>query len=178
MYTEQYMAVINGKIRKNWLVLAPILAMLLAAYVYALHAGIHWLAMVMGPLLFVAACYGLLAYLVPNTRYRSFLESLEDGLSRDVCGTIVEISDRAEPQDGAMVLPVRVKLDPDAEGGAEEKHTSALAERLRLGQDEDTDDERIVYLNVSKRSGFPAPGTAVLLHCCGRHIKAVEIKDA
>ena len=146
MYTEQDMAYINGKIRKNWLVLAPILIAILAVYIYALRAGIHWLVMVAGPVLFVAACYGLLAYLVPNIRYRSFLEDLQNGLTRDVRGTIVEIADKAEPQDGAMVLPVRIFLD-------------------------DAGDERIVYLNASKREGFPGPGTPVALRCYGRHIR-------
>jgi len=173
MYTEQDMAYINGKIRKNWLVLAPILIAILAVYIYALRAGIHWLVMVAGPVLFVAACYGLLAYLVPNIRYRSFLEDLQNGLTRDVRGTIVEIADKAEPQDGAMVLPVRVRL-AENEAAPEEKHTSTLAERLRLEDAEDTEAERIVYLNASKRQGFPNPGTEVLLKCSGRHIKSVE----
>ena len=174
MYTANDIAEINAKIRKNWLVLTPILLVILAAFIYALRAGIQWLAMTMGPMLFVAACYGILAYLVPNTRYRGFLEALENGLTRDVRGTIVEISDQPEPQDGAMVLPVRVRLDPDEAGSQEPKQSSVLAERLRLEQSEDTDSERIVYLNVSKREGFPGPGAKVTLKCSGRHIKSVE----
>ena len=66
--------------------LGPILALLLAAYIYGLAARIQWVAMVAGPLLFVAACYGVLAYLWPNSRYRSFLRDMETGLSRDVRG--------------------------------------------------------------------------------------------
>ena len=149
MYSEEDMKVINGKIRKNWLVLAPILVIILSVYIYALRSGVEWLAMVMGPLLFVAACYGLLAYLVPNIRYRNFLLDMENGLSRDMKGRIVEISQQAEPQDGAMVLPVRVFLD-------------------------DIQDEHIVYLNASKRDRFPDAGADVLLHCYGRHIRSVE----
>ncbi|MBQ3269476.1 MAG: hypothetical protein IJH09_06105 [Clostridia bacterium] len=174
MYSEKDFAVINGRIRKNWLVLTPILVALAAAYVYALSAGIRWLAMAAGALLFVAACYGLLAYLLPNMRYRSFLESLENGLSRDVRGEIVAVSDRVEYQDGARVVPVRVRAEPDGSDGPEARHTSALAERLRLNEGEDTEAERIVYLNVSKRDDFPGPGARVKLCCCGRHIKRVE----
>ena len=177
MYTERDMNAIKGKIRKNWLVLAPILAAILAVYIYGLHAGIRWLVMVAGPLLFVAACYGLLAYLLPNMRYRGFLESMQTGLTRTVRGTIVEISDQAELQDGAMVLPVRLRLAEDETDGREQQHTSALAERLRLMVKEDTDDQRIVYLNASKRESFPGPGSAVKLCCSGRHIKSFE-RDA
>ena len=173
MYSERDMAEINGKIRKSCLALGPVLAALAAAYVYALSARVKWLAMVAGPLLFVAACFGFLFFLWPNLRYRGFLRDMQQGLSRDVKGTIVSISEDAQLQDGAMVLPVRVRLDPDADA-AEAKQTSALAERLRLETDDDTRDERIVYLNASKRAGFPGPGARVTLHCFGRHIMRVE----
>lgn len=172
MYSDKDITEINAKLRKNWLVLGPILAALLAAYVFALAKRVEWLAMVVGPLLFVAACYGILAYLWPNYRYRGFLTDMANGLSRDVKGTVLEISATPELQDGARVLPVRVKLDPDAEQAA--NRGSAAAARLSVESDEDTQDERIVYLNVSKREGFPGPGAAVVLHCFGRHIKAVE----
>lgn len=176
MYSQQDLNEINGRIRKNVIALAPVLAVILAAYVYALHAGIQWLAMVAGPLLFVAACYGILAWLWPNMRYRSFLYAMQDGLTRTVVGTVIEISEKAELQDGAMVLPVRLKLDAAEADAAEARHTSALAERLRLEQPEagGGEDERLLYLNVSKRRGFPAPGTAVKLTCSGRHIKQVD----
>lgn len=173
MYSQQDIDAIRGKLRKNVAVLAPVLAVILAAYIYALRAGIRWLAMVAGPLLFVAACYGILAYLWPNLRYQSFLQGMRDGLTRTVKGTILEIADKAELQDGAMVLPVRLKLDADEAGAAGARHTSALAERLRL-EEPGGEDERLLYLNASKREGFPAPGTAVSLVCSGRHIKQVD----
>ena len=146
MYSENDMKAINGRIRKNLLVLAPVLAALLAAYVYALAAGVEWLAMAAGPLIFVAACYGFLACLWPNLRYRRFLLDMDQGLSRELRGSVVDIAGTAELQDGAMVLPVRLFLD-------------------------DAGDERIVYLNASKREGFPGPGTPVALRCYGRHIR-------
>ena len=172
MYSERDMQEINGRIRKNWLVLAPILVVLLAAYVYGLEASVRWVSMAAGALLVVAACYGLLAYLVPNYRYRGFLIDMAQGLSRDVKGTVVEIADAAEFQDGAMVLPVRVLL---ASGEAEASvGVSAQSRRLGLESEEDTHGERIVYLNVSKRDQFPKAGAEVLLHCYGRHVKSVE----
>ena len=88
---------------------------------------------------------------------------------------IVDISDKAELQDGAMVLPVRVQV----EKGNGPTGTSALSERIqRLESDEDTREERIVYVNASKREWLPPVGTAVTLHCFGRHIKAVETETA
>ena len=148
MYTEQDMIEINRRIRRNWLVLVPVLAALLAAYICALAAGVQWLAMVAGPLLFVAACFGFLAYLWPNLRYRRFLRDMKEGLSREMRGRIVSVADQPELQDGARVLQVRIFL-------------------------EDAQDERIVYLNASKRAGFPAVGAEVALLCFGRHIRQV-----
>ena len=146
LYSERDMIEINRRIRGNLLALIPVLVALAAVYVYALAAGVQWLAMAAGPLIFVAACYGFLACLWPNLRYRRFLLDMDQGLSREMRGSVVDIAGTAELQDGAMVLPVRIFLD-------------------------DAGDERIVYLNASKREGFPGPGTPVALRCYGRHIR-------
>ena len=146
LYSERDMIEINRRIRGDLLALIPVLAALAAVYVYALAAGVQWLAMAAGPLIFVAACYGFLACLWPNLRYRRFLLDMDQGLSREMRGSVVDIAGTAELQDGAMVLPVRIFLD-------------------------DAGDERIVYLNASKREGFPGPGTPVALRCYGRHIR-------
>ena len=174
MYSEADIRQINARIKKNWLALGPVLAALLGAYIYALAAGIEWLAMVVGPLIFVAACYGVLAYLSPNMGYRRFLQDMQTGLSRDVSGVIVEVSEKEEAQDGARVLPVRIRLDEASLKAQGAPGASVASRRMGLESAQDTEDERIVYLNVSKRGLMPPEGTRVLLHCFGRHIKAVE----
>ena len=168
MYTDQDMNDINARIRRGVIVLAPILLAILVAYVYALATRMKWLAVVAGPLLFVVACYGLLAKLLPNVRYRRFLRDMDSGLSRELRGTIVAISDAAELQDGAMVLPVRVRLEED------DTEESAQAHRLAVETGEDAHSERVVYLNASKRDMLPGPGSAVRLNCFGRHIRSAE----
>lgn len=172
MYSEQDFIEINGRIRKDLLILIPILLVIVAAYVYALAARVKWLALAAGALLFVAACYGVLARLWPNLRYRRFLRDMESGLSRELRGTVLSIADVAEPQDGAMVLPVRLKL----EEGDERANVgeSVQSHRLATESGEDVSGERIVYLNASKRAQMPGPGAAVALTCFGRHIRAVE----
>lgn len=174
MYSEKDMAEIKGRIHKNWLVLAPILALLLAAYIYGLSARVQWVSMAAGPLLFVAACFGFLAFLWPNLRYKGFLQDMQMGLSRDVRGTILEIGQTPQPQDGAMVLPVRLALAEEEVAGREEMRASVMAERLGVGKTEDDRNERILYLNASKRDAMPAAGAKVRLHCYGRHIMRVE----
>ena len=175
MYTERDMNDINARIRKVWLALVPVLLVIAAAYIYALTARVQWLALAAGPLLFVVACYGFLAHLWPNMRYRNFLRDMENGLSREIRGTIIEVAETPQPQDGAMVLPVRLRLAEEEGADRPAVGESAQAHRLRLEEaGEDTRNERILYLNASKRDGLPAPGTVVTLRCFGRHIRAVE----
>lgn len=151
MYSEADMSEINARIRRCWVTLVPVLAGLLAAYVLALAKGVRWPALAAGVLFTVVACYGVLAQLLPNWRYRKFLGDMRKGLSRELKGTIVEISGDAQLQDGAWVLPVRIFVD-------------ALQ------------DEHIVYLNASKRELLPGPGTRVTLRLYGRHIREAEVE--
>ena len=173
MYSERDMLEVNGRIRHGWLVLAPVLAAIAAVFVFALVKRNHVMALVAAPLLIVAFIYGFVAHLWPNLRYRRFLQDMANGLSRDLRGVIVNVADVPELQDGAMVLPVRVQLT-EANDGAQ-NGTSALSERIQqLEAGEDTREERIVYLNASKRDRLPSVGTTVTLHCFGRHIRSVE----
>lgn len=173
MYSERDMNEINGRIRRGWLALIPVLVVFGAAFVFALVKRNHTLALVAAPLLIVAFIYGFVARLWPNLRYRRFLRDMQDGLSRDLRGVIVSIDDKAELQDGAMVLPVKVRLDR-TDGGAP-SGASALSERIQqLEAGEDDREERIVYLNASKRNLLPPPGSSVTLRCFGRHIRSVE----
>ena len=175
MYSERDMLEVNYRIRRIWVALIPVLAVFAALFVFALVKRNHALALASAPMLIVAFIYGFVAHLWPNLRYRRFLRDLDSGLSRDVRGVIVAVSDEAELQDGAMVLPVRVQVENEnAPTG-----TSALSERIqRLESNEDTREERIVYVNASKREWLPPVATEVTLHCFGRHIKAVEAETA
>ena len=174
MYSERDMLEVNGRIRRGWLVLAPVLAVFAAAFVFALVKRNHALALVAAPLLIVAFIYGFVAHLWPNLRYRRFLQDMANGLSRDVRGVIVNVAEAAELQDGAMVLPVRIQLTDDNSGA--QNGASALSERIQqLEAGEDTREERIVYMNASKRDLLPPVGTTVTLHCFGRHIRSAEV---
>lgn len=149
MYTERDMIEINARIRRNWLVLAPVLAALAAVFAVGLARRVEWLAMAGAGLLAAALCFGITFFLLPNGRYRAFLTDMQDGLSREMTGRVVSVAEKPEMQDGARVLPVHILL-------AEEQ------------------DERIVYLNASKADRFPPVGTDVRLSLYGRHIKAVD----
>ena len=146
MYSKQDYMEINRKIRKKEAILGAVLFVILAGYIAALFLRIRWLAMFCGPLLFVAACFGITFALWPDLRYRNFLQDLDSRLTQEISGIVLSVSKEAELQDGAMVLPVHIRLDKDQ-------------------------DDHIVYLNASKADGFPPVGTKVTMQCGGRHIR-------
>ena len=150
MYSRQDYMEINRKIRKKEVILGAALIAFLAGYILALILRIKWLAMLCGPLLFVAACFGVTFALWPDLRYRNFLRDLDSRLTQEISGTVLSVSKEAELQDGAMVFPVHIRLDKDQ-------------------------DDHIVYLNASKADGFPPVGTKVILQCGGRHIRDIQI---
>ena len=150
MYSKQDYMQINRKIRKKEAILGAVLLVMLAGYTIALILRIRWLAMLCGPLLFVAACFGITFALWPDLRYRNFLRDLDSRLTQKISGTVLSVSKEAELQDGAMVFPVHIRLDKDQ-------------------------DDHIVYLNASKADGFPPAGTKVTLQCGGRHIRNIQI---
>lgn len=150
MYSKQDYMEINRKIRKKEAILGAVLFVILAGYIAALFLRIRWLAMFCGPLLFVAACFGITFALWPDLRYRNFLQDLDSRLTQEISGTVLSVSKEAELQDGAMVLPVHIRLDKDQ-------------------------DDHIVYLNASKADGFPPVGTKVTMQCGGRHIRELFV---
>lgn len=148
MYTEQDRVEIRQRIKKYSLILAAMLVVLIAGYVASMIVRTQVGAMVTGVLIWAVILFMWTLFLHPCIRYRAFLRDMELGMSREVRGSVVEVSSQEDLQDGVRVLPVRIQLA-------------------------DEDDERIVYLNVSKAEGFPAAGTDVKLSCYGRHIKEV-----
>ena len=151
MYSEKDYADIARRVRKNWLLWTPVLLGLLALMIVGLAVRVKWLAVSAAGVLGAAAVFAFTFCQLPCLRYRSFLQDLREGLNREMTGEIVSIAQKPELQDGARVLPVILKI-PDG-------------------------DERIVYLNASKRQAFPEPGASVRLKLCGRHILNVELSE-
>ena len=153
MYGEQDYIDIERRIRRNRLVWLPVLACIAALFALALIRRVQWLAYAAGVGFAVVTCFAFAFHQLPCLNYRKFLRELDSGLSREMTGQVVSVSDNVDLQDGARVLPVHLLLDKEQ-------------------------DERIVYLNASKRDQFPAPGAHVRLKLCGRHIREVEQRTA
>ena len=148
MYTEADFAEINRRIARCRAVLLPVLAALVALVALSILRRWQVAAFVSAGLLAVAAVFGLLFYLTPLMRYRAFLNDMQSGLSREMTGAVVSVAQTPEIQDGSRVLPVHLLLSKEQ-------------------------DERIIYLNASKRALFPDPGAQVRVTLCGRHIRDV-----
>ncbi len=146
MYTQEDRTTIRQRIIKYSVITGVLCALLIAAFVVFLVKRNQPLAMVSSCAMFAVFCFMWCMFLYPCIHYRTFLVDMASGLTREMQGTIVEISNNEDLQDGVRVLPVRILLDAEQ-------------------------DERIVYLNVSKQDLFPGEGTRVNLSCYGRHIK-------
>ena len=149
MYSEWDMADANRRIRKCWLALAIAVATLLAMYVAGLALRLKGLVYVPGVLLVASVTFICAFYLLPELRYRRFLVDMGQGLTRDMEARVLSIDADAALQDGVRVHPVHILLA-------------------------EPEDERIVYLNTSKRDRFPGVGATVRLHLYGRHIVNCE----
>lgn len=150
MYTNKDKDEITRRIRKYSVITAILAAVLIAVEVVALKQRLEVLAMADAGLLFAVVFFMWGMYLWPCIRYNTFLKDMSTGLTREMTGSIVEVSKQEDYQDGVRVLPVRIFLDKEQ-------------------------DERIVYLDVSKAEQFPASGAKVRLNCFGRHIKEVAM---
>ena len=149
MYSEDDFRAIDRRIARCRIALIPVLAAFAALAALGYVKRVKWLALGGLALLAAAACFGIAFFLWPCLRYRGFLRDMREGLSREMVGSVVSVADAPEPQDGALVLPVHILLTREQ-------------------------DERIVYLNASKRDKLPPPGTEVRLRLYGRHIREVH----
>ena len=107
MYGEQDYIDIERRIRRNRLVWLPVLACIAALFVLALAKRVQWLAYAAGIGFAVVACFAFAFHQLPCLNYRKFLREMDSGLSREMAGQVVSISDQVDLQDGARVLPVR-----------------------------------------------------------------------
>ena len=148
MYTEADIREVRRRILRDRALWLSVTALMLLPGLFGLVrriVGLFYLSIAMAV---VAAIFGLLYIQRPWLEYLRFLTDMRAGLTRELSGTVVNISQVPTLRDGARVLPVHLQLD---EGG----------------------EERIVYLNVSKGDRFPGVGGHVFLKLCGRHIREV-----
>lgn len=148
MYSEQDIIDINRRISRIRIGLWPVWIALAALSALGYVRRIKPLALGGLAVLAAAVLFGVIFFLWPCLRYRGFLRDMQKGLSREMVGSVVSVAENPEPQDGARVLPVHLLLTEEQ-------------------------DERIVYLNASKRDRLPPPGTEVRLRLYGRHIREV-----
>ena len=148
MYTEQDGKMIRQRIKKYSVSLAVGLAILLAAFIVGLSVNVRSKALTMaaGIAMFAYACFMWVMLIYPCVKYNRFLKDMQEGLTKEIDCEILEIVEKEEMQDGVRVLPVHVFL-------------------------EDEQDERILYVNVSKLDQLPKKGEKARLGCFGRHIK-------
>ena len=150
MYTQQDQIQNKKRIIKYSVITGVVFVGMLVLYIMGIKNRWESVVMTDGCAMFAWVCFMWMMFIWPCVKYSFFMKDLRQGIGRELVGSIVEVSGNEDYQDGVRVLPVRIFLDSEQ-------------------------DERIVYLNVSKAEGFPKPGTKVKLGCFGRHIKQVTL---
>lgn len=148
MYSDADFLEINRRINRYRARLIPVLIALAAFSVLGYVRRIQPLALGGLALTAAATIFGIVFFLWPCLRYRAFLKDMGEGLSREMVGKVVSVADQAELQDGARVLPVHILLTREQ-------------------------DERIIYLNASKRDFMPQVGEEARFILFGRHIREI-----
>ena len=143
MYSDKDFTDIRNRIRANRLIWIPATLIMLALWILALILRIPWLNYLGAAATVIVGVFGFTFHQLPCLRYQKFLMDVQNGLSREMTGQILSISDDTQLQDGVRVRSVHIELE---------------------------DGERIIYLNDSKKDGFPPVGAMVHVTLCGRHI--------
>jgi hypothetical protein len=149
MYTQEDINRANAAIRKDLLILVPILLALIAALGIGIRVQFRPVVYAAAALLFIVFCFFWSLILGPHARYRRFLGDMARGLSRTIECTIESIDEKTEIQDGAEVFPVHVLLDKE-------------------------EDRRILYIAADKADRLPGVGEHMKADCYGRHIRDLE----
>ena len=149
MYTQEDIDRAKAAIRKDLLILVPILAALIVVLGVGIRVQIRPIVYVAAALLFIVFCFFWSLILGPHVRYRLFLRDMARGLSRTIECTIESIDEKTEIQDGAEVFPVHVVLDKE-------------------------EDRRILYIAADKADRLPGVGGHMKAECYGRHIRDLD----
>lgn len=154
MYTQEDTRYTKRELLRAWLTLAVISCALLGLYAAMLILRQRIPAHISLIMLFCAAFIIVDMKILPLRRYERFLYDIETGLKNDMRFELLYIADAPITIDGVSAMEWHVRLiDRDAK--------------------DKLDDERILYLNASKRVNIE-PGANVEAVCCGRHILSVS----
>ena len=151
MYSEQDKIEISKRLKKYVTIMIVGLLVCLAVSVVGMLHSVRSLPLTMlgGVGLFVFACFMWMMFVYPNIKYGGYLKDMDQGLTKNMDCTVLEIDEKEELQDGVRVYPVHVFL-------------------------EDEQDERILYIDVSKMDQMPKKGEKAHFGCFGRHIKEAQ----
>ena len=115
MYTDRDYADCERRVRRCCLALGICAALFLGLFIAALKLRIRPMAIASSLALFLSVTFVIIYYLIPNVRYRTFLQDLAQGLISETVGLALErIAARGLPETVPEALRREGEL-PDAE---------------------------------------------------------------
>ena len=121
LYSEKDLEQISSQLKKRYILLGCVLAILLAGFVASMSVRIEWLSMVMFVLLFAAAVFGIEMFCVPLHRYKKLIASALTGRTHTETLEYEKTEDDTSVVDGVLCRGLLFLGSPDKHGTREQR---------------------------------------------------------
>ena len=121
LYSEKDFQQISGQLKKRYLLLGGVLAVLLAAFVVSMTVRIEWLSIVLFILSGAAAVFVIELFCLPLHRYRKLLLSALTGRTHTETLEYKETEAESSLVDGVLCRGLIFLGDPDRHGAREQR---------------------------------------------------------
>ncbi len=121
LYSEKDLEQISSQLKKRYILLGCVLAILLVGFVASMIVRIEWLSMVMFILLFAAAVFGIEMFCVPLHRYKKLIASALTGRTHTETLEYEKTEDDTSVVDGVLCRGLIFLGSPDKHGIREQR---------------------------------------------------------
>jgi len=121
LYSEKDLEQISSQLKKRYILLGCVLAILLAGFVASMSVRIEWLSMVMFVLLFAAAVFGIEMFCVPLHRYKKLITSALTGRTHTETLEYEKAEDDPSVVEGVLCRGLIFLGSPDKHGTREQR---------------------------------------------------------
>ena len=120
LYSAEMLASLNGKLKKRWILVGVISALLLAAFVWSVVIRVEWLSIVLLALLGIFLIFFIEMFCRPLLDYRKLVVSALSGRSHDRVMEYVRTDPDLSRVDGVSCISLIFLGDADKHGSREQ----------------------------------------------------------
>ena len=120
LYSAEMLASLNGKLKKRWILVGVVSALLLAGFVWSVVIRVEWLSIALLVLLGVFLIFFIEMFCRPLLDYRKLLVTALSGRSHDRVMEYVRTEPDTSSVDGVSCISLIFLGDPDKHGSREQ----------------------------------------------------------